>query len=494
MATFIASLIRTGPVALNHALETVKILPPNGTIEPELYGLVVQRGVAKVEDQAPRRRRAFCMAVTSDVGLGRGRPTSWSSAIDQLCYGEGGRQRLFVLAAGNLRGDIHAHTYPDRNDLEEVESPGQAWNALVVGGYTDKINIVDSDYAHWSALAPAGELSPASRTSNIWDRQWPIRPDVVFESGNLAHDGTNPADPIDDLQLLTTHYNPSERLFALFGDTSAATALGSRMAAQVMAARPELWPETVRGLIVHSSEWTSAMRSRFDGAATKAQKLALLRRYGWGVPDLSRALLSASDDATLMIEDALFPFRREASGVKTRDMHLHRLPWPRDELRRLGDASVELRVTLSYFVEPNPGERGWTRRHRYASHALRFAVKRALETVDEFRSRVNRAAEVEDDDGLPLRATTGTDDWLLGQNRDRGSLHSDVWTGTAAALADRDAIGVYPVSGWWKEKPGLRRWNRAARYSLLVSLRAPGTPIDLYAAISNQLGVEVLAG
>ena len=35
----------------------------------------------------------------------------------------------------------------------------------------------------------------------------------------------------------------------------------------------------------------------------------------------------------------------------------------------------------------------------------------------------------------------GGDDWLLGTFRDRGSIHSDVWHGSAADLAERDAIG-----------------------------------------------------
>jgi hypothetical protein len=290
-----------------------------------------------------------------------------------------------VLAAGNLRGDISAADYPDRNDLEEVESPAQAWNPIVFGACTDKITIVHPDYDGWLPVAPAGDLSPASRTSAIWDRQWPIRPDVVFEGGNFAHDDVNPAAAIDDLQMVSTHYRPNLRLFDAFGDTSAATALGSHLSARIMSSRPEFWPETVRGLIVHSAEWTPAMRTRFDAAASQTQKLSLLRRYGWGVPDLTRALLSAANDATLIVEDALLPFRKDGSSIKTRDMNLHRLPWPRQELAALGDLDVELRITLSYFIEPNPGERGWTRRHRYASHNLRFAVKRSLEEVDAFR-------------------------------------------------------------------------------------------------------------
>lgn len=486
-----AALSHGEPVALGHRLETVKILPPAGQNEPRLYGAITAAGIARAEDHAPRRRRVFCMAVTSDVGLGRGRPSSWSSSIDQLCYGGGDRRRLMVLAAGNLRGDIHPADYPDRNDLEEVESPAQAWNPLVVGASTDKITITHPDYDGWTPVAPAGDLSPASRTSAIWDRQWPIRPDVVFEGGNFAHDGANPASAIDDLQLLTTHYRPAMRLFEAFGDTSGAAALGANLAAGIVTERPTLWPETVRALIVHSAEWTPAMRQRFDAAGSQTQKLAMLRRYGWGVPDLGRALMSASNDATLMVEDALLPFRKDGSAIKTRDMNLHRLPWPRAELAALGDLDVELRITLSYFVEPNPGERGWTRRHRYASHNLRFAVKRSLEGLEAFRQRINKAAQDEEAGGAG--AAAGGDSWVLGTIRDRGSIHSDIWRGSAAALADRDAIGVFPVSGWWKEKPALQRWDRSARYALCVSIRAPGADIDLYTAIANQIAVPIPA-
>ena len=76
---------------------------------------------------------------------------------------------------------------------------------------------------------PAGDLCP-SADIGIWDRQWPIRPDVVFEGGNFApHDGANPGVPIDDLQLVTTHYRPQVRLLDTFGDTSAATGSGANL-------------------------------------------------------------------------------------------------------------------------------------------------------------------------------------------------------------------------------------------------------------------------
>ncbi len=176
------------------------------------------------------------MAVTSP-NLSHGKPTSWSSAVDQLCFEEEQR-RLIILAAGNIGGDLMPADHLTRNDLEAVDDPAQAWNALTVGAFTEKVNIVDAAFAGYSPIAVAGELSPRSRTSVVWDRQWPVKPDVVFEGGNLAHDGVLSGEPIDDLQILTTFYRPDLRHFTTIGDTSAATAHAARMAGQIIAARP----------------------------------------------------------------------------------------------------------------------------------------------------------------------------------------------------------------------------------------------------------------
>jgi hypothetical protein len=351
------------PIAPRYRLESVRILPPASSPanDPELYGAITAEAIARAEIQAPQRRRAIAMAVTSESPA-RGRPSSWSSAVDQLCF-EDTQRRLIILSVGNIADDLMLEDHLTRNDLEPVDDPAQAWNALTVGAFTDKVDIIDPAFAGYAPIAPAGELSPRSRTSVTWDRQWPVKPDVVFEGGNLAHDGALPGEPIDDLQILTTYFRPENRHFTTIGHTSCATAHAAGMAGAILAARPNLWPETVRALIVHSADWTGAMRARINGCqGAKTQIQSLVRRYGYGVPDLGRALLSTRNDLTLIVEDELQPFQREGSAVpKTRDMKLHRLPWPKDELAALGDAQAELRATLSYFIEPNPGERGWTR-------------------------------------------------------------------------------------------------------------------------------------
>ncbi len=144
---------------------------------------------------------------------------------------------------------------------------------------------------------------------------------------------------------------------------------------------------------------------------------------------------------------------------------------------------------VSYFVEPNPSERGFRSRYRYESHGLRFDVRRGYESERDFRTRVNAAARDEEEG---TRSGGGDPGWLIGkQNRHRGSLHSDTWRGSAAELASRGSLAVYPTLGWWKTRPGLARYDKPARYSLIVSIRAPEVDVNLYNAVANQVAASV---
>jgi hypothetical protein len=69
--------------------------------------------------------------------------------------------------------------------------------------------------------------------------------------------------------------------------------------------------------------------------------------------------------------------------------------------------------------------------------------------------------------------------------RSRGSIHSDYWRGTAVALAEKGHIAVFPVSGWWRERKHLKRWDRKARYSLIVTIKTPSEEIDIYTPVAN---------
>ncbi len=492
-----ALLLTTGPIQPTHWVESVKMINSAASHEPHLYGYVTRESVSRIEIAAPRRPRVFAMQVTDANTSDRGRPTSWSATLDELSAGYGepeDSKRLIFVSAGNVYVQ-HPDQFPAQNETESIHDPGQAWNVVSVGGYTDKAVISDREYADWQPLAPRGGLSPASSTSLTWVHDWPLKPDIVLEAGNrVAQEQTGAVDRHADVELLTTNANWRSRLLTTTGDTSAASVEGARYAALIQAEYPGLWPETIRALLIHSARWTPEMldRRRFE-TITKDKWRRILRTYGFGVPDLGSSLRSARSAVTLICQDDLQPYILEDGVVKTNELRFHSLPWPRQALQPLGAAPVEMRVTLSYFIEPNPGPRLPTNRYRYASCNLRFDVRRSTEGEAEFRARINAEARTDDEDGSGTESDST--EWLLGAKlRHRGSVHSDVWLGTAADLAQKNQIAVFPLNGWWRLRKHLRQHHRRLRYSLVVSIKTDAPGIDLYTPIETEIRTPVPIG
>lgn len=499
-------LVGSNQVLLRHRLESVRILPTGSERphNPLAYGDVTAQAVSLPEITSVRRR-TFCMPVstTSDTPTNPGQPTLWSATVDALAVGasivrdgdelellappDASAARLIVVSAGNVSTFVANHL--DESDTSPVRDPGQAWNALTVGAYTE-LTTPPSDpaYAGWVALAPEGELSPHSRTSLLFGpRPWPIKPDIVMEGGNVLHDGGSFFEPNHPVLSLRTTGHASDEALSSANATSVATAQAARLAALAMATYPEYWPETVRALLVHAAEWTPAMRMALDAARRKSlqEQQLLLRRYGWGVPTERRVLFSSEQSVTLVVQDEFTPFSGE--DFKVPSFRLHDLPWPHDVLQDLGAASVTLRVTLSYFVEPTASRRGWRQRYSYPSHGLRFDLQGPLETEGQFVQRVNRDARTEELGGRPAG---GQVKWLVGANqRNLGSLHQDMWDTSGVELAQTGKLAVFPVGGWWKNNKNRDRVDQPVRYSLVVSLKTDTTDVDLYTPVANVLHI-----
>lgn len=477
-------------------IESVKLLRDNGDNDGEHHGYLTAEAVSRPEITAPGRSRLFCMAVTTKDGRDRGAPSAWSSVVDKLVFGSSSENinpRLFIISAGNI-DDNHAWAdYPDSNTTDGVHDPGQAWNALTVGAYTQKITIKEEGASNYRPVASAGNLSPFSTTSATWNNHWPLKPDVVFEGGNVGKDPMGVALGMTSLNVLTTHNKPYERLLTTIGGTSVAAAFCAHMCGQLQVAYPQFWPETIRALVVHSAEWTSAMEMTFlDKRRRKQDYSNLIRQCGYGVPNLEKALWSVSNSLSLIIQDKLKPFKMDNGVIKTCEMNLHQLPWPSEELENLGEQQVEMRVTLSYFIEPNPTSRGIKSRYAYESHGLRFDIRRPTESTDEFEIRINREAENEASDDYRSSGSSDSD-WTLGVSvRHRGSLHSDIWKGTAADLSQRGVIAIYPSKGWWKTRKALGQFDNHARYTLIVSIKSPNVEVDLYNAVMSKVKLPVL--
>lgn len=475
------------PVKIGHRLESVKLLPDAGVNPHHMLGVITRRAIDAVEVTA--RRRTFTMAATTDDDTPHdGAPTSWSSEVDQLAAGVSGKtntRRLILISAGNTDnfrfGAGNYLSYCDHDD-NEIQSPAQSWNPLCIGAYTEKTMLPVEEAL--TPLAPFGDLSPSSRTAS-WSSQWPLKPDVVLEGGNWASGAAPPPLRHGWLSLLTTHHTYPQRSFCFSHDTSAATALAAKQVTELWSDYPTLWPETIRGLYVASARWTAQMKSHLPAKPNKSDFAQLFMRYGFGVPDLERARRSASNALTLIVEDEITPYGLSSSktgGDIHKEMRLFTLPWPAEELRKLGTVEVTLRVALSSFVAPNPSEASRGSRYRYASHNLRFKLNRANENAQQFMARISKAAE-------PDGQQSEEDDlWDFGSNRrDVGSLHIDQLTCKASDLARRNLVAVHPVAGWWKAKSLLQNGLPTVRFALIVEIDAQEVASELYAEVQANV-------
>ena len=406
-------------------------------------------------------------------------------------------KRLIVVATGNVSGGMAIDVLPS----QPLEDPSQSWNVLTIGGFTRKEQSPEPP-PELNAAVPANHRSPFSRGSqSLPDDLTPIKPEVLFEAGNMMSDaagfcGWDPA-----VSLLSAGSDVVAEPLVPFWATSAAAGLAGNFIGRLQAARTDLWPETHRALTVDSAYWPEPIRKKFIGkgahwkTGSKTEKQRHLREFGYGVPNIERAILSARNDATLVAQAEIQPFASGADGRTGvfNEMHFYDLPWPKTALEQLENEIVTMKVTLSYFIEPNLTGKAATRPDTYRSFGLRFDMKKRTETDARFRSRIS-ASQTKDGTGTESETSC----WLLGPKAiQAGSLHCDLWRGRAIDLAGHDAIAIYPVGGWWKSHVGQKRVTDKARYSLVISISAPGQDIDLYSEITTLVEakeIDVLLG
>lgn len=485
-------LLATRAVQAAAKIRSVNLFPPTSgreTQDAETVALIAaersRMGVAAAE-AGDVRLHAFCHATTSRPTDGT--PDTWSSVIDHLaCGGDASteygtdRHRLILVSAGNV-GD------PTAADADRrMQSPANAWNALTIGGYTELTSPSPNRHPAIPPLVtPPGAMSPWACTTEHWSDKRPVKPEVVFEAGNAP-------DVPEYGVLAAAAFNPGDPLLVSMHGTSPATALASGFIAKLATAYPHYSPELLRALTVHSAEWTSAMEARLR-RRTKADYAALARVVGYGVPNLDKALACSNSRATMVMEGRLTPFRIGDKDVNYHQMALFDLrDWPFGEIFRANpNADIRLRVTLSYFIEPNPGRRAYTRAYSYTSYGLRFELSRARETLDQFRLRINSAIEAEErDEVLP---ESESDRWRFGARspmRTCGSVHSDIWeNGSAADMINPRYLAVYPSHGWWRSRKKLHRYAESAKFALAVTLET-SADLDIYAPLSRVIAGTV---
>jgi hypothetical protein len=489
----VGAAVQAGQHVAPYWLQSVRLLTAPGVgsasaAHRPFWPAMTQDAVQKA-DASRAANRTFVLAVTAPNDSME--PTYWSHAVDQLAF-NGSRGRLICVSTGNADTDVVQllEDYPVMHLQQKIEDPAQAANALTVGAYTRRTTLPpDRDYAACKTIAPKGGISPHTRTGCI-GAPGPIKPEIVLEGGNVAFDGSLPDASAPTLVALTTGKDFVRNPLTTICKTSEATAHGAHLCARVWAADDQMRAETVRGLLVHAASWTPEMRTQFP---TKDE---LLAACGYGVPDPLLASACALNRATVIVEDRMsnavaverpkkkVPKRKETKPTETilrRQVKFFRLPVP-DSLLDNPDEQVELRVTLSYFAEPNT-----FRRRVFHGLDLKWDMQGPAEREEQFVRRVNA---LEREPGV--RDWAGSFKWHIGlQRRSRGTVQSDRWSGPASMLAGGKLIAVIPVQGWWDRRKHLQTSDMP--FSLITTVETQGTAIynEIAEAVAIGLPVEV---
>ena len=510
-------------IDLTHRLESVKLLPPNGfpANEPANLGYITQGAISLPEIEAPDRARVFCMAVTNK-DLSGALPTSWSAAMDRATVGltltdqasapPTVPPRLILTSAGNVPDEA---TLAEAGDVGRfsIEDPAQAWNPLTIGGFTDKVDLLHPNYQDWTAAAEVGDRSPYSRTSTTWIDA-PIKPELVFEAGNRA---LSPMDTellagIESLSLLTTNRNHIRDPLTTTWATQPGDGARGAHGRDLDGGRPELLARddprphgAFGGMDAPHAQPVPAAQGQ-DAGPVAGARVRLRRaqpRPGAQIGAQRSCFDLAGDHAAIhhADEDGQEGHAGQRRPAKVPSVALLPAAVADPGARSAGEKRVELKVTLSYFIEPSPGQIAPKTPARYRSHGLRFDLQRRLENKEQFLSRINSLAAADDaEEGAEaIEIEDEADDrWRFGANsranKVAGSLHCDVWTGPGADLAARRTLAIYPVNGWWKTRAPKKRYNSQARYALIMTLKCLDEDIDLHAEIDAAIAVRIARG
>lgn len=482
----LAKTIEIGQFSSPNFIESAKVYHPSTNNDEcrHFWATLTQNAVQNLNNMLDKNR-VFVMAVTAPL-LNDKTNTRWSQALDQIIYNDGINTNLFCVSIGNVNeGSYDFRNYPNENiENHNIQDPAQSINALTIGAYTDLVDISRQDYKNFRVLAPKGGLSPYSSTNNL--EQHCIKPEIVFEGGNKLYDDSICSND-DLLSLITTSKDFTKgKPLNSFNATSCATALAGNFAAKVWNIYPEARPETIRGLIVHSASWTDKLKEQFNSNNNPEGKNKLLSACGYGVPDIDYAVNSNPKRVTIIIEDEIA--NKNSNG--DRKIKIFKLPIPENVMKTDLNAKANLKITLSYFAEPNEPER--EKRNKYRGLDLEWDIQGPTESDDHFNARINDVSREKFNEGKNKEEKFKSRDssqftWKIGkQRRNRGTVQSDELESLVglSEIVGTKGIAVYPRLGWWDNKRDFE--NKSMKFSLIITVEVfSGKDIDIYTPIKN---------
>jgi len=464
----------SGNVALETWVQNARLLDANCNLPTELFPPAVLREIVRRYHEGSRKTRIFNHSINADAPCRTRHMSAWAAEIDRLCSEY---DILVIQSAGNLKASRAApkpgiaellgscRSYPDylAEPSCRVANPGQSLQALTVGS----VAYGPFEDAGWRSFATQpGEASAFSRAGlGIWDS---VKPEVVEFGGDCLRTAGNPPTVgtpdngracYPELVRSTRHGGPAFDRDDV--GTSYAAPKVTRIAARLQSLLPDEPCLLYRGLIVQSARWPEWARG-----ISPEQQAALLRRIGYGLPDMERATTNTDHRTTFITHQE----REIGAG----ECHIFQVPIPEELRRPADDFDILVEVTLSYAAEPRR-----TRRtpRGYLSTWLDWLSNRKGESLEAFRSRALKADDTVIRQGtsfgwvIESRGTWGS---IPDVRRSVGTVQKDWAFPKSNALPDDLCIAVRGHRGWSRDPESV------ARYSLVLTFETLGQEIPIY--------------
>jgi hypothetical protein len=410
--------------------------------------------VEEVVDHIGARCRVFNLSVGLDSHPGY--LSIPAAELDDLTRS---RDVLFVVSSGNQ----HLHgfdppAYPEclYDAAARVQSPGEALSVLTVGGITPDRNPFKEGRR---LVAPRLAKSPFSCSGGL---KGVVKPELVEVAGNLVIDEAARRlafDPGVGVPTLGTEV-AAGRLIAVTRGTSMAAPRVARLAAHVFARRAGASTNLVRALLVQSARLPS-------GAEGSGEER--LRLYGFGVPDLDRALFSRRGCATLIYEGVL----------AVDEVKIFEIPVPPDVMAARGRKIIT--VTVAYDPPVSVA-----RRDRPAGITLRWEIARGDVPDAVIRAKI---ASEEEDAGAATWTTKGGKpkavflQWkaLPRRPQRRGTISKSVFEWKRKHAGESYSLAIIARA----TRPGLEEEQQ--RFAVVVSVECGDESVNVYQAVRARL-------
>ena len=468
------SIPKEGQIKLESIIQNARILDqhnliPTNKFEPTL----MQKIIADYPET-----RIFDLSVAETASYIGTHMPSLAASIDKLIHE---KNILFIVAAGNLYPSsaiptnlgITEHLQAGRNYpnyLDEIESkvanPGVSYFAITVGSIA-KEDFEDADY---KALAGRNHVSPFSRTGlGMWGC---IKPDVVEFGGDLMKNKLSEeliTNETTSPELVNSTLHGSSAVGKDSFGTSFSTPKVSYIASRLQTEHPAESAQMYRALIIQSA--------RLPEHCFYNPKINDFRYYGYGVPDVNRALNNSHSRITFIQDGKV--------GPKKADIYRLKIP---DALKGEGkEFRVLVEVTLSFTAKTRLTRKG---SHSYLSNWLEWQSSKYNERFSSFRSRTIEYLETDEES---IEEGADSIKWIIrenpaytnnGINRNNSTVQKSWAIIEPQQFAEEFSIAIVGHFGWDKNL------ESETPYALCVSFEVLDAEMNIYELLA-QAQVEI---